>query len=233
MNKAMIMMGGSGTRFAADIPKQFIEVDGRPIFSYLVEAYENFADVDEVYIVCHKDWVEFTESWVKSLSLEKVRGVVVGGTSRSQSVQFGLAAMLDSTQPDDIVLIHDVTHPFIDEDNVGTCIRACRECGASTLAGSCFDTMYTVDDEGFIASIEDRSRLVSATAPECFRFGTIYPLYKDKTADELETMTSAGAMLVSSGHPVRVVRTPLINLKITLQEDMEAFKKLLHGYYYK
>lgn len=226
-------MGGRGTRFGAKIPKQFVEVDGHPVFTYLLEAYEQFDEVDSLYIVCHKDWIPFTEKWITNLKLKKVKKILSGGNSRSQSVQFGLNAIASQAKPSDVVLIHDVTHPFIDTENVKKCIIATQSVGAATLAGSCFDTMYKTNEEECIEKVIPREKIVSATAPECFRFDTVYPLYKDKSEEELECMTSAGAMMVANGQPVKVIRTPFINLKITLYEDMEAFKKLLHGYYYK
>lgn len=231
-NHVLIMMGGTGTRFGASIPKQFVEVDGRPVFTYLVEAYEKFDLVADLTIVCHSDWVQFTQKWIEEICVKKPIQIVPGGANRSQSVQFGLNGLYRTAALDDIVLIHDVTHPFLDEANVIRCVNAAREVGAATLVGSCFDTMYETDSNDDIRSVVKRERIVSATAPECFQFGVIYPLYANKTVEELERMTSAGAMMIANGQRVRVVRTPLINLKITLHEDLEAFKRLMHGYYF-
>lgn len=232
MNIALIMMGGSGTRFGAKIPKQFVEVDGRPVFTYLLEAYENFDEIDGIYVVCHSEWVGFTESCAKDHQISKLKAIVPGGANRSQSVQYGLDAIAHEAERDDVVLIHDVTHPFVDKDNVLKCVDYARDEGAATLVGACFDTMYQIDENDHIAHVVPREKIVSATAPECFRFEKVYPMYKGKAVDELEQMTSAGAMMLANGQSVRIVKTPLINLKITLHEDMEAFKKLLHGYYY-
>lgn len=232
MNTALIMMGGVGSRFGASIPKQFVEVDNRPVFTYLLEAYDKFPLVENIFIVCHPEWIDFTEEWAHRLSINKLKRVVGGGVNRSQSVQFGLEAIGELANDDDIVLIHDVTHPFLDKRNTAVCIEKAMQCGASTMVGTCFDTMYQVDSEGYINSVLPREFIVSATAPECFKFDVVFPLYKGKTAEELELMTSAGAMMVAHSQPVAIVRTPLLNLKITLHEDMEAFKKLIYGYYY-
>lgn len=231
-NIALIMMGGSGTRFGANIPKQFVEVDGRPVFTYLLEAYEKYESVDLIYAVCHKDWLDFTSNYASELKINKLEEVIAGGSSRSQSVQYGLNAIAKKAKPSDVILIHDVTHPFIDKENVSRCIDYALLEGASTLVGACFDTMYQISEDNHIEKVVPRERIVSATAPECFKFDVVYPMYQNKTPEELEKMTSAGAMMVANGQSVRTVKTPLINLKITLHEDMEAFKKLLHGYYY-
>lgn len=231
-NYALIMMAGSGTRFGAAIPKQFVEVEGKPIFVYLAAAYESLDIVDGIVSVCHPEWIDYAVDCFRKEGISKIKRIVPGGSSRSQSVQLGLNALSSIASGNDVVLIHDVTHPFIDTEQVVECINAASEIGAATLVGSCFDTMYEVDSEGYISSILQRERVVSATAPECFRMDVVYPLFAGKSPEELEVMTSAGSMLAQNGRKVKVIRTPLINLKITLHEDMEAFKKLLHGYYY-
>lgn len=233
MNITLIMMGGSGTRFGATIPKQFIEVEDRPVFTYLVEAYQKFSYVDKIVIVCHGEWEKYTSDWCEKLKITKLEAIVQGGENRSHSVQKGLKKVLECcSDPGDVVLIHDVTHPFLDEANIEKCIQLALADGAATLTGACFDTMYRIDQDGCIAGVVDRDYVVSATAPECFQIGKVWPFYSDKSIDELGKMTSVGAMMVANGQKVHVVKTPLINLKITLHEDMEAFKKLLNGYYY-
>lgn len=233
MNIALVMMGGSGTRFGGDIPKQFVEVDGKPIFTYLLEDYESFDEVDLIYIACHKEWKAFTKKWVDKLAISKCADIVEGGDSRSGSIRNALLLMKNRVASEDVVLIHDVTHPFLDKANVGKCIEQAREKGASTLVGSCLDTMYQIKEDGSVDEVLNRNLVVSATSPECFTFGRIFPLYEGKTPEELAAMTSAGAMMVSNGEPLACVKTPLLNLKITYHEDMQAFVKLVHGYYYE
>ena len=61
MNHVLLMMGGSGTRFGADIPKQFVEVEGQPVFSYVMDKYDRFNIVDSIVLVCHADWVDYAD----------------------------------------------------------------------------------------------------------------------------------------------------------------------------
>ena len=71
MNKnfLLMMMGGSGTRFGADIPKQYIEIDDIPVFAYIIDKYSKVPEIDEMVIVSHKDWIDFVEDWVKRRTL--------------------------------------------------------------------------------------------------------------------------------------------------------------------
>ena len=109
----LLMMGGSGTRFGADIPKQFVKVSDKPIFSYIVEKYEKSKLLDGMVIVCHSDWVDYTNCWVSDLQLNIPFEVVAGGSCRSESVKNGLAAVSRYAKDNDVVLIHDATHPYV------------------------------------------------------------------------------------------------------------------------
>ena len=82
MNTVLLMMGGSGTRFGADIPKQYIKVNDRPIFSYILEAYNKLDCVDKIIIVSHTDWVSYVEVIAKESKADKLYRVVTGGATR-------------------------------------------------------------------------------------------------------------------------------------------------------
>ena len=69
MNTVLLMMGGSGTRFGAAIPKQYIKVNNRPIFSYILEGYNKLECVDKIIIVSHADWVDYVEEVAKELGV--------------------------------------------------------------------------------------------------------------------------------------------------------------------
>ena len=106
-NILLLMMGGSGTRFGADIPKQFVEVNGKPVFSYIVEKYGRNPLIDAMVIVCHKNWLDFTRERVDALEPLFPFTVTAGGASRSESVKKGLQAAAQYASTEDVVLIHD------------------------------------------------------------------------------------------------------------------------------
>lgn len=229
----LLMMGGSGTRFGADVPKQFVEVAGRPIFSYIVEKYARLGVLDSAVIVCHASWVEFTQEWVAGLDLGLSVKVVAGGASRSESVKQGLSAAAEYASSDDVVLIHDATHPYVDEDGVARVIDSTRRHGGATLGECQYDTVYHMDPcTHMMEAVIPRETVVSGASPEAFTFGRIWEIYRDAPLAELETYTSAGALALAYGIPMEVVPTNLINLKITYRHDMEVFQKLFHNYYF-
>lgn len=229
----LLMMGGSGTRFGADIPKQFVKVSDKPIFSYIVEKYEKSKLLDGMVIVCHSDWVDYTNCWVSDLQLNIPFEVVAGGSCRSESVKNGLAAVSRYAKDNDVVLIHDATHPYVDEDGVSAIVQATEQFGGATLGECQYDTVYRMDPEtGMMDAVIPRETVVSGANPEAFLFGKVWPIYKEASLEELERFTSAGALALAYEIPMKVVPTNLINLKITYRHDMEVFQKLFHDYYF-
>lgn len=231
-NYFLLMMGGVGSRFGADCPKQFVEINGKPIFSYILEKLNNNNLVSGVVVVCHESWVKFVKDYCGT-KLTKVISVVQGGDCRSKSVFNGLKELRKIAKDDDVVLIHDATHPHLDETKLPELIEKVHEVGAATMCSCIYDTCYVKDEENIINKVIDRKTLAVGASPECFRFGLIYSIYDEATEEELERMTSAGATFLSEGLKMATVESKLLNLKITYQDDMDLFKVLVDDYYYK
>lgn len=234
-NILLLMMGGSGTRFGADIPKQFVEVNGKPIFSYIVDKYFKTGVIDSMVVVCHQSWIEYTEEWVRGMapSQDYPFKVVAGGSSRSESVKNGIDYAATYAEEDDVILIHDATHPYVDEENLEKVIEATKRNGGATLGECQYDTVYGINPEtGILERVIPRETVVSGASPEAFLFGLINSVYTNTPVEELEKFTSAGALALANDITMEVIPTDLINLKITYRHDMEVFKKLFHNYYF-
>ena len=232
MNIVMLMMAGSGIRFGADIPKQFVEVNGRPIYSYIVDAYNRSPLIDRIVIVTHKNWIGYVQEWKKKRGADKLAVVVAGGDCRSESVKNGLLSMESFAGEDDVILIHDATHPYVDEEANALIIDAVREWGGATLGQRQYDTVYQMDrDTHMLKRVVPREEIVSGASPEAFRYGDLYRIYTQASKEELESMTSAGAIALHYGIPMKVVGANVINLKITYKKDMDTFKGMFHSYF--
>lgn len=232
MNYLLLMMGGSGTRFGADIPKQFVEVNGKPVFSYIMEKYASMDSIDGIVAVCHKEWIEYTLDWGNRLCGGKKCSVVCGGSTRSESVLNGLNELKSFAAREDAVLAHDATHPYVDIEGVEKIILKLTQGRGVTLGAREYDTMYRIDENGEIVEVVPREYIVSGASPEAFQFGDLYDIYTDSTMGELEAATSVAALAIANGIKVDTVSTDLINLKITHKQDMEVFEKLFYGYYF-
>lgn len=231
-NILFLMMGGSGTRFGADVPKQFVKVNGKPIFSYVIEKYDATSLIDEAIVVCHESWVDFTEEWISKMPISTPCKVIVGGSSRSESVRNGLNSCGD-VHDQDVAIIHDATHPYLDDEVLSLVVEAARTHGGATLGAPQYDTVYKIDPESsMLREVIPRETVVSGASPEAFLLKTLKEVYDHATLAELERRTSAGALALHHGIPMQVVPTSLINLKITYKHDMDVFKKLFYDYYF-
>ncbi|MBQ0037985.1 MAG: 2-C-methyl-D-erythritol 4-phosphate cytidylyltransferase [Clostridiales bacterium] len=233
MNILLLMMGGSGTRFGADRPKQYTMLDGKPIFAYILEAYQNLPDIDRTVIVTNGDWVDFVNEWVAKMPRREIISVTVGGASRSESVLNGLKAASAFASNDDNVLIHDATHPYVDVEGTRKIVEALKEYGGATLGACQYDTCYEMDENQVIRQVIPRQKLVSGASPEAFHFGDIYRIYTSSTKEELDAMTSAGAIALHNGITMKVIPANVLNLKITYPGDMELFTDLCHTYFFR
>ena len=232
MNTVLLMMGGSGTRFGATIPKQYIKVNDRPIFSYILEGYNKLDCVDKIIIVSHADWVDYVEEVAKEIGADKLYKVVTGGDTRSDSVKNGLICASEYSNDDDVIMIHDATHPYVDKKGTQEVIEGVKEFGGATLASFNYDTVYKMDDDHILTNIEPRFNIVAGASPEAFTFRKIYDIYMGSTKEELESMTSAGAIALHYGIKMKVIKANVINLKITYADDMDLFIKLIDNYFF-
>ena len=231
MNILFLMMGGSGTRLGHSIPKQYIEINGRPIFSYILEAHQKCDAIDKIVIVSNAAWLDHVQEWVDKLSCDKVISVTPGGINRSTSVLNGLLAIRDSAGPDDVILIHDATHPYCDEKGIRDVIAAVKEFGGATLGQAQFDTVYQTNEEGFIDKTLKRQLVFSGASPEAFTYKAISNVYFNASEEELESMTSAGAIANANDISMKVIPCNVLNLKITYPNDLRLFKILLHDFF--
>ncbi len=233
LNYLLLMMGGSGTRLGADRPKQYIEIDGIPIFFYILRSYTQLDCIDEIIIVSNEMWIDYVQQWVDRLQTDKEISIIAGGKTRSHSVYNGLKSISNRANDEDIVMFHDATHPYVDEPGTIAVIESIEEYGGATLGAFQYDTVYKMDDEGFITDVIPRQELVAGASPEGFKFGKIFPIYDQSTDEELESMTSGGALALEYGIKMKTIEANVINLKITYPQDLEIFKKTIHSYFFE
>lgn len=233
MNTVLLMMGGSGTRFGADVPKQYVLINDKPVFSYILKGYDDLDPVDRIIVVSHKNFIDYVNETAQQEDIKKLYKVVEGGDTRSESVKNGLIAANKFSNDDDVIMIHDATHPYVDEQGVKDIIKAVREYGGATLAQFNYDTVYRMDDDHILTNIEPRFNIVAGASPEAFSFKRIYDIYMNSPKEELEQMTSAGAIALAHDIKMKVIRANVLNLKITYKDDMDLFTKLVNNYFFK
>lgn len=227
MITAIILAGGVGSRVGANCPKQFIEINKKPILAYTTEIFQNHTEVDAIEIVCHKNWKEYTEEMVKKYNLSKVKWIVDGGSTFQESTMRGINYLKDKISKDDYVLIQYGAAPFTSNKIVTDVIRVMKEKGAAVSGTPCFQLLGTLDGNVSTQWV-DRDRYIQIACPYGFRFEYLLNVYQ--RAEEkgiLETIEPHTTSLIYAlGDKLNLAYGDQTNIKITTKEDVELFKKI-------
>jgi len=226
-NIILLMMGGSGIRIGAPVPKQFIKIKNKPIFAYILDGLSNLDCIDGIIIVVHKDWKHYTEKYCKTNNVKKVYVVTAGGQTRSESVLNGLRKAKEFADDNDVIMIFDTTHPYVDKIGMEELIDAVKQYGGATLGQRQYDTCYRIDENDMLTAVIPRQEIVSGASPEGFIFKTIYDIYNTATKEELDSMTSAGAIALAHNVKMKICTLNTVNLKITYPNDLEVLDYLI------
>lgn len=232
---AIVLAGGKGTRMNTEVPKQYIAIEGRPILSYTIEAFQN-SRVDDIIVVTGDSYIDgeeemtYCRQFVKQYGFDKVKMYVTGGKERYNSVMNGL----DVTADADVVLVHDGARPCITPELINTCIEDTLKYGSSVLAVPVKDTIKVVDKDLNVVDTPDRSTLWQIQTPQCFicdELKTAYKILKDSDNVAYNITDDAMVMEKLYGMKVHITSSEYTNIKVTTKEDLEIlkvfFKKVL------
>lgn len=226
MIRTLIFAGGTGQRMnSRSKPKQFLEVHGKPIIIYTIEHFEYHPEIDDIVVVCLKEWIEELQGILKRYGITKVSLIVPGGETGHDSIYLGLEAMNKTSKSDDIILIHDGVRPLITEELITKNIRTAQECGNAITSESVRESVVRSRDNRHIDDVPPRNEMYVAKAPQTFRYGDIYGLYKKAHEDNIKTIDSAD---LCSKYDIRtfLVESTPNNIKITAPADYYIFRAL-------
>ena len=211
----------------SDIPKQYMELLGKPLLYYALKAFED-SDVEQVVLVTTEGDEEYCKKeLVERFGFSKVVSIVAGGSERYVSVWNGLKGLKE--QEPDYVLIHDGARPLVTAELINRLIAETEQYGACVAGMPVKDTIQMTDEGGTITLTPKRDSLCTAQTPQSFEFSLAYDAY-ERLMQEPEIHVTDDAMVVGLYHdiPIQMVRGSYTNMKVTTPEDMvlaEAFLK--------
>ncbi|MEA3412281.1 MAG: 2-C-methyl-D-erythritol 4-phosphate cytidylyltransferase [Pseudomonadota bacterium] len=213
----VIPAAGVGKRMGADIPKQYLELNGRTVIEYSVKAFTGHPKIAGVVVVLgSEDSVWQTLPIADSPHLVTVEG----GKERCHSVLNGLAALAVRAHSDDWVMVHDAARPCISREDINRLIDAVvNEPSGGILAIPVHDTLKRTEDGDRIAETVDRERLWRAYTPQMFRLGRLKKALEDADVRGRLVTDEASAMEAMGERPL-LVEGSAENIKITRPEDL-------------
>lgn len=220
----IIPAGGLGTRVGNDKPKQFLELNGKPIIIHTLEAFEKADSVESIIISVTKDWYTYTKDLVKKHSLTKVKEIVYAGERRQDSVYNALVS--DSAKDSDIVLVHDAVRPFIKPELINRIIEEVEETGAAIPVLTPGDTMKERTSKNYILKTFNRINLCLAQTPQGFWYDILLSAYNN-ARDATYEGTDSASLVEFLGYKVAAVEGDDMNIKITTPFDLRVGEMIL------
>lgn len=231
MNYGLILAGGVGQRMRrTGMPKQFLEVFGKPIIIYTLQKFENCEDIDEVVIVCHSSWKDYMESMLPRYGIKKVKAVITGGKSRQDSILNGIKYICNKGALDeDIVVIHDGVRPLIQENILSENIRVAKKYGSAMTVRPVIESVVITDrEEVKFENFMNRDNTYSLSAPQSFKLGILLRAYEEiEGKDTPIPLLDSALVFTYLGNKIHIIQENNNNIKVTTPEDYYILKAML------
>lgn len=228
MNIAVIFAGGSGLRMhTKSRPKQFLELNGKPIIIYTLELFDNHPQVDAIVVACIETWIPFLEKMLRKFEIQKVRKIVPGGTTGQDSIYRGLCAAEEIADGQEAnVLIHDGVRPLITEQTITDNIKTVEQEGSCITCVPATETFVVAQKDGGM-EIPSRKDSLIARAPQSFRLKDILTAHRQAISEEKHDFIDSCTMMSHYGHHLSTIIGPMENIKITTPTDFFVFRAMV------
>lgn len=227
MNIALILSGGTGQRLGADIPKQYIEVENRPIISYCMETLSLHDEIDALQIVADRAWQGRLCGWLREADRRgKFRGFSAPGENRQLSIWNGLCDIRNYAEDSDLVLIHDAARPLLSARMITDCLTAARGYDGALPVLPMKDTVYESADGRRITALLDRGSVYAGQAPEAFRMGAYYEANRRLLPERILKINGSAEPAILAGLNIAMIPGDEGNFKITTRADLERFMQI-------
>lgn len=222
---AIILAGGSSKRMGKDLPKQFLEVAGKPLIVHALENFSRNKSINGIIVVSLEKYIDRSIQVIADNKIDKVIDVIPGGATRQESSYIGIKRCPDDTQ---FVLIHDSARPFVDNKIIDDVLCAAVKYGAAAPAIEISDTV-TFEKDGFVDKIPPRKTLKRIQTPQGFSYETICKAHKQSRENGIMGATDDCGLVRNMNSPVRIVKGDPVNIKITDQYDIETAKRVTNN----
>ena len=226
MNIALILAGGIGTRMESDIPKQYIVIKDKPIISYSIDVINDDTNIDFIQIVADEEWHEFI---CNSIDTKKLKGFSKVGQNRQLSILQGLEDIRKYASDEDLVFIHDAVRPMLSKEQISDCFRAIKGHDGVMPVLKMKDTVYFSSDGKRVSELVDRDKIYAGQAPELFKIGTYYSANTNLLPNKIFTINGSTEPAIMAGLDINMIPGDENNFKITTQNDLERFTKILNN----
>lgn len=234
MNVAIVFAGGVGNRFSnKGIPKQFVELYGKPIIVYtLIEVSKNEL-IDEIVIPCVSGWESHLKELIEKFKIEKKCHIIKGGASSFSSRLNAIKYIKELGFAVDIVMLHDAVRPLVTQKCINEIIERAKTSGSAVAFVKTIETPACSTSENHFQNIYSRSSHITLKAPQAFRFDILYEAHIEAKDLDDDYLVDTCSLMSYFGFKPSLVESEFSNIKITTADDYFLFKALLDAKQYK
>lgn len=213
-------------------PKQFLDLNGKPIIIYTLELFDNHPGIDAIVVACIESWIPFLEKQLRKFEINKVVKIVPGGESGQASIYNGLCAAeayiksknVDSE--DTSVLIHDGVRPLITEETITDNINKVAEVGSCITCIPATETLVVKQHDGSL-EIPSRADSLIARAPQSFLLSDILTAHRRAIDEKKNDFIDSCTMMSHYGYRLGTIIGPMENIKITTPTDFFVLRAMV------
>ena len=229
MNVAIIIAGGSGHRMGQDIPKQFININDKPVLIYTLESFQKHPQIDAIEVVCIDGWENFVWAYAKQYEITKLKWIVSGGKTGQESIRNGVYNLEGKCSKEDIIVIHDGIRPMVDEAVLSNVIVVCEKYGNAVTSLPYNEQIFVKDDDISTTKYIPRETLQRVSTPQAYKFGKLNSVYHEAFEKKIGIYGSSytNTMMVELGERLYFAAGSEKNIKLTTKDDLEIFKAMI------
>ena len=215
----------------ASVPKQFLELNGKPVLAHTLKLFQDHPLVDEIVLVVAPEYFDDCRSLAARYGISKPVTLAESGDSAQDSIYSGLRAAAGVYPPDTVVLLHDGVRPYVMPEVITANIEAVQKFGSAVTYTPCYETIVLSKDGSNISAIPYRRESYTAQAPQSFRLGEILSAHERIRArpEGYADMVDQATIYWTLGIPIHLVPGNRGNVKITTPEDIVSLDALLRS----
>lgn len=228
-NIVILTAGGIGSRTHQDIPKQFLNVENKPILVYTLEAFQNHPNIDEICVSILEGWDQILWAYAKQFNITKLKYVVTGGATGQESIFNGLKTIRKDHEDTDVVIIHDGNRPMIEPDIITDNLVKQKKYGSAVAAIPCTEVVFVSENKIDSSCSIPRENLQRTQTPHSYYLGDLWNAHMEAQKKNIKNMAATCSLMEALGKKTYFSRGSEKNLKITTVDDIEIFKALLNA----
>lgn len=226
MNIALIIAGGKGHRMHQEIPKQFLNVNDKPIIIYTLECFQKHPEIDAIEVVCLDGWHDILWAYAKQFGIDKLKWVIPGGDTAQESIRNGVFNLREECGSEDVLIIHDGIRPLVEDFVLTDVLVQCKKHGNAVTSMPYNEQIFVTGDGATTTQYIPRDTLRRVSTPQAYKFSKLLWAYEKAFSEGvgIQASTYANTLMVELGERLHFAAGSDKNIKLTTKDDLELFK---------